>query len=234
MAGKRSKPKPPPVVLAPEPRPSPVRPLARIAFKAMLAAGVIVLVLVAVVRLGGIAGRQLTGEQRYEVPFTAIQCDAPPGIDRLTFLTEVRFLGQATETISIVDPALPETLAALFAKHPWTQDVTSATVGPDGVVRVNLTFRTAVLAVGVAGESDLRAVDRFGVLLPTTAPTAELTRLLNLRPKPAVSPGKVWPDEQVTRAADLTQTYKPRTIEKTDKGWRLVQADGKPPLIVGW
>jgi len=233
MAGKR-KPKSAPVVLPPKPQTSSLRLPLRIVLRALTAVGVIVLVLLAVVRLGGMAGRQLTGEDRYALPFTAIRCDAPPGIDRLTFLTEVRFLGQAGETISIVDPTLPDQLAALFAKHPWTQEVTGTTVAPDGVVRVNLTFRTAILAVSITGESEARAVDRFGVLLPTTAPTAELTKLLNPRPKPGISPGQVWPDDQVKRAADLTQTYRPKSIEKTDKGWRLVQADGKPPLIVGW
>ena len=231
MAGKRSKPKPPPVVVPPPA--STVRPLLRVGLRILPAVGLIVLALIAVVRLGDIAGRQLTGEDRYLVPFTAVECDAPPGIDRRTFLTEVRFLGQAPETISIVDPALPETLAALFAKHPWTQEVGAVTVSPDGVVRVPLTFRTAILAVGVIGESDARAVDRFGVLLPATAPTADLTKLLNPRPKPAVGPGQVWPDDQVKRAADLTQTYRPRTIEKVDKGWHLMQADGQA-LIVGW
>jgi len=234
MAGKRTKPKAPAAPPETTPAASTVRPLIRIALRALAAVGAIVLVLVAVVRLGGMAARQLTDEQRYAVPFTTIECDVPPGIDRLTFLTEVRFLGQANETISAVDPALPERLSALFAKHPWTSEVTGTTVTPEGVVRVSLTFRIAVLAVTIAGKDDVRAVDRFGVLLPVTAPTADLTKFLNPRPIPGVPPGQPWPDDQVLRAADLTQTYRPRTIEKVDKGWRLVQADGKPPLIVGW
>ena len=57
--------------------------------------------------------------------------------------------------------------------------------------------------------------------------------LVNKQLAAKLQAGLIWPDDIVKRAADLAYTYKPALIEKTSKGWRLIQTDGKA-LIVGW
>ena len=128
--------------------------------------------------LGGRAGERVVGRDRYAVRVADVVCDAPPGKDRPTFLTEVRYLANLPETVQAVDPKLPEQLAVAFARHPWVAEVVGVTVEADSTVRVGLRFRVPVLAVRVIGDSELRTVDRHGVLLPSGA-TGPLTELAN-------------------------------------------------------
>ncbi|MGL6097419.1 MAG: hypothetical protein ACRC7O_16680, partial [Fimbriiglobus sp.] len=185
--------------------------------------------------VGRRAGLALVGRDRYAVRVADIACPAPPGSDRAAFLTEVRYLADFPETVSAVDPTAPGRLAAAFAKHPWVAAVTAVTAGPDPThtIRVELTFRTPVLAVPVRGEPDRRAVDRAGILLPPTAPTAGLPELDGAVPPPPTPAGEPWPDADVKRAAELAAEFRPARIEKTAKGWRLTEPAGRV-LVVGW
>ena len=220
---------------APPPRHGTAAPLLSITFKVAVAASLIVGVVYGVARLGESAGRQVAPRDRYTVAFTDLQVEPPPGLDRVTFLSEAQHLGHAGATLQAVDPNLAATLTAVFAKHPWVAEVVGVSVGPDAAVTVTLKYRVPVLAVTVAGEDDLRAVDRSATLLPLVPPPRDdLPRLVTARPAPAVNAGEVWPDEVVRRATDLALTYKPRTIEKTAKNWRLTQRGDVPALIVGY
>ncbi len=235
---KSSKPKPaaesPPAhAHAPAPRQGTAGPLLSITLKIAVAASVIVGVVYAIARLGESAGRQVAPRDRYTVAFTDLHVEPPPGLDRVTFLSEAQHLGHAGATLQAVDPNLAATLTAVFSKHPWVAEVTGVSVSPDAAVTVSLKYRVPVLAVTVAGD-DARAVDRGANLLPPLPPPpADLSRLLTARPAPTTPAGEPWPDEVVRRATDLALTYKPRTIEKTAKNWRLTQPDGRV-LIVGY
>ena len=201
-------------------------------FKGLLALSVVLGVMVIIVWFGGQAGQHVTSRDRYALRFTDISTDVPPGTDKLTFLTEVRFLDKWPEAVQVVEPTLKERLAATFAKHPWVSEVTNVTIGADASIRVELKFRVPVLLINVKGEEP-RVVDRHAVILPPLPHHETLPTLVNAQLPPKLQAGLIWPDDTVKRAADLAHTYKPTQIEKTDKGWRLTQADGKV-LIVGW
>ena len=75
-------------------------------------------------------------------------------------------------------------------------------------------------------------MDAKGILLPATAPTANLPELLNAPPLPSDAPaGKPWPGDVVARAASVAVEYKPKSIERTEQGWQLVMPDGKKLLV---
>jgi len=234
---KKSKPKPPAEVPAahapgPPPRPRTAGPLLSVSLKAAVAASVIVGVVYAIVRLGESAGRQVAPRERYTVNFTDLNVEPPPGLDRVTFLSEVRHLGDAAGTLQAVDPDLPSTLGKVFPKHPWVAEFVGVTVSPDRAVTVTLKYRVPVLLVTITGEDEARAVDRHATLLPLIPPPpADLPRLLNPRPAPTVPAGEVWRDDLVRRATDLALTYKPRTVEKAAKNWRLTQPDGQVLVV---
>lgn len=226
MAARKAKPK-----KAPARGPSPHRTLAWVAVKGLLAAGLVAAALAGIAWLGNRAGEQVVGRGRYTVRVADISCNTPPGKDRVTFLTEVRYKAGLPESIQAVDPALQEKLSAAFARHPWVAAVRGVTVGPDGSVHVELGFRTPVLAVVVAGEAEPRAVDKAGVLLPAAPDRGTLPRLTTPVLPPTRPEGEPWDDPTVRRAAELAELYRPRLVEKTDKGWRLTHADGRAVVV---
>lgn len=179
-------------------------------------------------RAGEEARRNIGPRDRYAVPFADIQCDAPPGMTRETFLVEVRYTANAASTVQALDPELKSQLTSAFATHPWVASVDAVSVEPPNTVSVKLTFRTPVLAIPVRDAT--RAVDAKGILLPATASTAGLPELLS----PVSAPGKAgqqWSDDTVIRAASVAAEYKPKTIERTEQGWQLIQPDGKKLLV---
>ncbi|MCZ2340602.1 MAG: hypothetical protein LC104_02250 [Bacteroidales bacterium] len=210
-------------------RPFPWRGLTQVGLGLGLSVGLVA----GIVWLGQQAGLQIAGEGRYAVRFTDIVCDNPPGVERTLFLTEVRYLGRLPETVQSVSPSLSEQLTTAFTAHPWVRRVDAVTVMADGTIQVHLTFRQPVLAVPVADDSLFRLVDAVGVLLPlstgsiSVTDTDTLTQLKPVFPPPARSAGQVWPDPDVVRAAELAVEYQPRTIEKTQAGWHLIQKDGQ-------
>lgn len=226
MAAKKAKPK-----KAPAPATTPHRTLAWVAVKGLLAAGLVAAVVAGIAWVGNRAGEQVAQRSRYTVRVADIACETPPGKDRVTFLTEVRYKGDLPETVQAVDPGLKEKLTAAFARHPWVADVMAVTVRADGGVRVDLRFRAPVLAVTVAGETEPRAVDKAGILLPAVPDRGTLALLTTPVLPPTRHEGESWDDPTVRRAAELAELYRPRRIEKTDKGWRLTQADGRAVVV---
>lgn len=182
-----------------------------------------------VARLGDLARSGLGPRDRYAVRFADIECDAPPGLDRPTFLSEVRYVADLPETIQALDPELSEKLKAAFAAHPWVASFDGTTVDAEHHVRVKLRFRTPAVAVRTPGG--VRVVDASGVLLPPEAKADGLPELVSPA-RPSVAAGQVWNDPDLKRALELVEAHHPRSIEKTAKGWRLTTADGKT-LSVG-
>jgi hypothetical protein len=181
-------------------------------------------------RLGDTARRNIGPRDRYMVQFADIRCDPPPGTTRETFLTEVRYAAKVEQTFQSMDAELVAKLTAAFSAHPWVASVDAVTAEPPDIVTVKLTYRTPVLAVAVGTAK--RAVDAKGILLPPSAPTADLPELLNAPALPPEAPaGKPWPDDTVVRAAPKAAEYKPKTIEHNEQGWQLVMPDGKKLLV---
>lgn len=203
---------------APEP-PSRGRPAVRV----LLTLAVVAAALFGLWRAGAEARKHIGPRDRYAVPFADIRLDPPPGTTRETFLTEVRYTSGAAPSVQTLDPDLAPKLTAAFAAHPWVSSVDAVTVEGSAAVRVTLTYRTPALVVGG------RAVDAKGVLLPATAPTAGLPRLLTADP-PEGTAGKPLSDD-VTRAAAVAAGYKPTTIERAPQGWQLVMPDGTKLMV---
>jgi hypothetical protein len=188
--------------------------------------GLVAALLFGLSRVGDEARREVARRERYTVRFADIRCEPPPRLSRETFLAEVRYNAKADATFQSLDPDLPAKLTACFASHPWVAGVDAVTVESPEVVSVKLTYRTPVLGVKVGRHS--RAVDAKGILLPGSAPTASLPELLGVEALPAETPaGKPVPNDLIVRAAAVAAEYKPKTIERTEQGWQLVQPDGK-------
>lgn len=192
-----------------------------IGFKAGLTVAIGIGLLTTLVWIGQKAGSSVSDKERYRVPVASIDCDVPPGSDRAVFLAEVRSLANLPETISAVSPDTPPTLAAAFAKHPWVASVQRVNVKPDRTIRVELQFRTPVLAARIVGEPILRMLDKTGILLPLS-PVPDLLPVLL---------GEYFKtDPNLKRAAEITDMLKdrkPRRIEKMKDGWRIVTESGQ-------
>jgi len=186
-------------------------------------------VLIALNSLGGDALRRVGGRDRYRVAFADVACASPPGLDRATFLAEVRYAGKLPESVSPLDAADRDRLAAGFARHPWVEVVEGVTPEPGGV-SVALRFRTPVLAATTtAGEP--RLLDRSGVLLPVTPTPPGVAELVGRLPPPRVAAGEVWGEPDIQRALDLRQTYGATRLERVAGGWKLTLGDGRLLLV---
>src|SRR5438046_389062 len=91
----------------------PLRPLLAVLGTVALVA----FVYFAVVWLGQQASEAIVDRPRYLVRFDDIACPTPPGLDRSTFLAEVRYLANPPAEFSSADPAIPKKLAEAFARH---------------------------------------------------------------------------------------------------------------------
>lgn len=176
--------------------------------------------------LGDSARRGIGERDRYAVRFADIECDAPPGLPRPPFLSEVRFLSGFPATVQSIDPDLKPKLAAAFAKHPWVAAVEDTSVEADGAVRVRLKFRIPALVIQLE-KGGTRLLDATGILLPAGADSNGVPRLETpVSPRP-VSNGSQWPDATVERALELVGTHHPQSLRKTERGWELAMGDGQ-------
>ena len=206
---------------------SAVRPL----LGAAITIGITVGVLSALGWLGDEARQRIADRDRYSAKFADISCDAPAGLGRAEFLTEVRYAANAPETFQVLDPELRAKLTAAFTSHPWVESVESVTVDPPTAVRVGLKFRVPFLAIRVEGGTT-RAVDANGVLLPASPIPPGLTEVFTSLPPPPTRAGQVWASDDVKRAVELAKLYPLRQLDRTPKGWRLTRTDGAV-LVVG-
>ena len=215
-----------PVVPPPASRGARARPVVT----AALTLGFAALVLFGLSAVGDEARRNIGPRNRYLVRFANIECPAPPGGTRETFLAEVRYASGAAPTFQALDPNLTGQLTAAFAAHPWVASVDAVSVEPPNAVTVALTFRKPVLAV--PQRDGPRVVDARGLLLPASAPADNLPTLLNAPALPDTArAGLPWPSNIVTGAAPVAAEYKPLTIERTAQGWELV-LPSKQKLLV--
>jgi hypothetical protein len=168
----------------------------------------------------------VAGDARYLVPISEIQFEAPRYIDKPLLLSEVRLLAGLPERVSSVDPAMQEKLKVAFQRHPWIERVGAVTPLAEGGLSAELDFRIPALAIQIQGEAGLRAVDRSGVLLPVSAPTGALPRLVNTVVKTEIAAGRKHPDPDVVRAAELVCIHSAKDIERVRTGWRITKPDG--------
>lgn len=107
----------------------------------VLGLGAVGLAVAGVIAVGNAARESLGPHDRYLLPFTRIECPAPPGQDRAEFLGEVQYIGRFPDVVNVLDPTLPDRLRKAFADHKRVQAVGRVTVLPPKRVVVELTFR---------------------------------------------------------------------------------------------
>jgi hypothetical protein len=196
--------------------------------QALLPPLIAVLFLAVVILLGKAAHEALRGGDRASIAFADIDCPPPPGQERADFLGEVQYLGGLPERVNVLDDGLAERLAGAFAKHPWVEKVQRVQVMPPKKVRVQVVYRTPVLAVyrwhtpeerktlykvqpGGLGHVQLPewVVDGQSILLPATAPQEGLPTLYAKIPPPSGSSGTAWGDVTVLAAAKTGNYLRP-------------------------
>jgi hypothetical protein len=189
--------------------------------KPLLIVGASAAVVAGLVLAGHRARDWLDRRGHFMIALADIQCSAPPGLDRPTFLSEVQYLGGLSDRFSAMDPTMALQLASAFAGHPWVERVDSVSLrAPEGP-RAFLTFRTPVLAVNG------RAVDSHGVLLPITAPLSDLIVFRGAVAAPKTPAGAPWGDptvESVARIVGLLAPFQDRL--------RLTHADASKEGLV--
>jgi len=163
-----------------------------------LAAGL--LLLAAVIVLGGLALRALHGQERYQIAFADIDCLPPPHESRAEFLEEVQYFARLPDSVCVLDEGLPARLSAAFARHPWVEEVRDVQITAPRRVRVQLTYRMAALTVELGDGID-RPVDRHGVRLPASAVDSAVPVLRGDLRQPTGLEGQLWGDERVAAAA---------------------------------
>jgi hypothetical protein len=171
---------------------------------AVLTLGACGAVLGAILLAGWFSRTSLQSTGRYQIQFGQIDCLSPPGVERETFLGQVRYYGEMPETVSLLDDALRDRLIAAFSGHPWVEHVDKIEIGPGQRIAVALKFRTPVLAVEYFNPMPVvRAVDRRGILLPVAAATQSLPRLTGKNIQAPVGAGRAWGSPDVEGAASV-------------------------------
>ncbi|HEX3149121.1 MAG TPA: hypothetical protein VHR66_13675 [Gemmataceae bacterium] len=94
-----------------------------------------------VVAVGNVAREAIQPSERYHVPFSGIECPAPPGQAHAEFLEEVRYLGKFPTRVNILDPKLPDHLRTAFAAHRRVAEVTNIRIQSPKKIEVELRFR---------------------------------------------------------------------------------------------
>jgi hypothetical protein len=170
-------------------------------------------VLSGVVALGQQARDYLRGQARYRVAFHDIDCPAPDGLTHGEFLGEVQYVASWPDDVALLEDHLAARLEKAFAAHPWVEEVRRVEVMPDRHVRVELAFRTPILAVPTRAQGGAvvyRAADAYGVLLPrSTADASFQPRLAGDLPRPPGRAGTVWDDARVQTAVRTAVYLRP-------------------------
>jgi hypothetical protein len=140
------------------------------------------------------------------------------------------------DTLSLLDPALPKTLAEAFARHPWIERVVEVRNQFPAKVTVRVEYRQPVAMVVV--KDGQYPVDGNGVLLPPgdfAGPDIEpLIPIRGVVTTPYAAEGRPWTDPAVLAAADLARYLGPRWKDLKLTAIRVAQpasADAKPEEI---
>jgi hypothetical protein len=183
-----------------------------------------ILLLLGVVALNSLLRGYFHDNQRCTIAFSDIEVEPPGKLSREEFLGEVQYLANWPDQINLLDDGLPARLQLSFAVHPWVESVERVQITSQRRVRVQLHYRTAVLAV-----SPGRVVDRSGVLLPLAAADSQLPTLAGKIPPPTGRTGQPWGDVTVDRAAAVAALLAPHQEQLRLKRFEI--ADGVLRLL---
>jgi hypothetical protein len=184
------------------------------------------------VALGRAARAGLRDRSAYVLTFRDIDCQPPPGMERLDFLDDVRTMTRQPEVVHLLDEDAPARLRRAFAVHPWVESVRRIEVSrpsqSKSKIQVEMVYRKPVLAVPLSAEAKSgkrmaersrytpcadgcgwRIVDAQAVLLPPSAPKAHLPIFIGDATPPAGPAGTHWGDARVAAAAKTVAFLKP-------------------------
>lgn len=99
------------------------------------------LVVGGLIAIGNSLRESLGPQERYTLPFSDVECPAPPGQERAKFLIDVQYLGEMPDKLSVLDPLLRDKLTAAFVRHPRVERVDEIHIDAPKHIRVSLTFR---------------------------------------------------------------------------------------------
>jgi hypothetical protein len=204
-------------------------------FFSLVPVAVVALVLLGVQSIGRWAKGGLRSKDRFQIPFTEIDCSAPPSLSRPEFLNEVQSISKLPDQLALLAEELPRTLDGAFSRHPWVESVERVEVLPSRKVRIQLVFRSPVLAV-LQGRGK-RAIDGHGIVLPASAIGEDLPVYCSPVPPPVGPPGTDWGDGTLKSAAQTiaylrSQAQVPRfaLVESAVSGLVLTTAAGSRVL----
>jgi hypothetical protein len=120
------------------PEKTPVGFLIAWSLKLALVLGMVALMIWGLISVGEWSREKITDDPRHFVRFLDIEVDPPTGLDRRSFLEEVRFSGQMPNRFNLLEPKLHDVLKVAFAKHPRVQSVEEVLIGSDRSVKVVL------------------------------------------------------------------------------------------------
>jgi hypothetical protein len=150
---------------------------------------------------------QVQDQLRFQVAFSAIDVNAPPGFTREQFLAEVKKGSGLPDTIGVLDEDLNSRLETAFAKHPWVASIQSVEPKGSQGIRVELTFRIPVLAIP---QTDLtKLVDGKGILLPELSKTDSIPIWRGHATSPIGSTGTLWGDKDIEAVAGVLEMLRP-------------------------
>lgn len=191
------------------PAPQPVPPAAPSEFRPRSLVKFALLAFLAVI--GPWLARQiprLEHRPEYRLPLTQVQLEPPPRDwvpADLVWRIQQRY--QLPESISLLDPTLPQTLAEAFAQHPWIERVIQVRNQYPARVTVCVEYRQPVAVVLI--KSGLYPIDGHGVLLPPQdfdpAAVERLIPIHGVITPPFGPEGTCWNDPAVLAAADLAR-----------------------------
>jgi hypothetical protein len=94
----------------------------------------------AILELGSQAAESIAADPRYTQDVLDIDCNAPPGQERVTFLQEVHYYGRLPERLNVLESDLEAQLLKAFEEHPRVAQVARLSV-VGRRIRVELIFR---------------------------------------------------------------------------------------------
>jgi len=117
------------------------QPNERTSIRAWVVTLVAGLSLLAVFVAGNLTREAVRHWDRYTVAFSDIDCEPPPGQERLGFLAEVQYLSGMPQRLSVLDEDLGARLADAFARHPRVEKVEEVVISPKCELHVRLRLR---------------------------------------------------------------------------------------------
>jgi hypothetical protein len=144
-------------------------------------------------------------DERFQVPFAAIEFTATPSYVPHDFLSQVRTATQLPDLLDTRAPELARLVERAFGRHPWVASVQRVVVQPPRRIQVQVQYRVPAAVVIIGPDHFL--IDQNSYLLPrgpeTAGVEASLLLIHGLAAPPLVKPGQRYELADLIPAAHL-------------------------------